>query len=378
MNQSLVLVGTVAIACLAAACSSGPAPEPTVPPVGTTPVVVGNSPPDSGTGGGSKQDSGMTTTTNPDSGAPASEDSGPGSGSTAITEPTTWMPGQAFAGSVTINAGVTVTIAPGASVSFGDGATLTIAGTLTASSATGTHAALTGASGGSWDGVIVAQGGTLQIDGVDISGATTALTINGGNAGASYDDGTITGASTPFNLATGSTLTTDHATVTGTLGQSSISGALTATYLNYQKGPSSEGIVMNDPTATESFDNCTLTGSGPEGDFVVSQQGNSLTMTHTTISNVHCGFHFDAINSFDISYTVAENNAWGAMLYGSSPTGGPYSITNSNITNNSSYALDEEGTNGTITVDSCYIEGENMGISATNAQSSPVATAGPQ
>src|ERR1019366_9835992 len=100
-----------------------------------------------------------------------------------------------------------------------------VGGTLTASSATGTHAKLTGSG---WTGISVASGGTLALDGVDITGATTALATLTGATNAEYDDGTITGASTPFNIAKGTTLGTKHANVTGTLGPSGIAGSFVA------------------------------------------------------------------------------------------------------------------------------------------------------
>jgi hypothetical protein len=272
-----------------------------------------------------------------------------------MSQDATWNDGEQIQQSVVIAAGVTVTIAPGATVTLAAGASITVLGTLTGSSMTGSHAVLTAPSSGTWAGIVVGSGGTLSLEGVDLTNAVTGIEAQGGDSAATYNGGTITGAQMPFRLDTGSTL-----------------------YLTYAKGPSSEGIVMEDPTATMTISDSTFTGSGPAGDMLVSVQGSKLSISYSTITNVHCAFHFDSISGFDISYVTADSNAWGAMLYGSSPGAGPYTITSSNFAQNSAYALDEEGTNGTITVSGCYIAGQDMGISATNAQSAPVANAQPR
>jgi hypothetical protein len=269
-----------------------------------------------------------------------------------------------------------VTIAPGATITLGTGVSIAIAGTLTASSATGTHAKLTGTS---WTGLVVNTGGTLTLDGVDITGASTALQTNAGASKAEYDDGTITGASSPFNVGTGSTLGTKHATVTGTKGSSQVAGDLVASYLDYNSN-GNEGIVSTNPAATESFEDSNLHGSGPVADMVVSAAGMaSLHVAYSNITNVHCAFHFDTITAFDVSYSNIESNAYGFMLYGSDGTG-TRSVTSSNIDQNG-VAYDTQGNNGPITFDNDYVTGTmNPGtaVSVTNAQQATVTGTGPR
>jgi hypothetical protein len=261
-------------------------------------------------------------------------------------------------------------------VTLASGATIAVAGTLTASSATGTHAKLTGTS---WGGVVVNTGGTLSLDGVDISGASTALQTSTGAAKAEYDDGTITGASEPFNVAAATTLGTKHATVTGTKGSSRIAGSFVASYLDYDSN-GNEGIVTIDPTATESIEDSNLHGSGPVADMVVSATGAaSIHIAYTNITNVHCAFHFDAIDAFDISYANIETNAYGFMLYGSSGSG-TRSVTFSNIDQNQ-IAYDTQGNNGPITFDNDYVTGTTTpgtAVSVTNAQQATVPGTGPR
>jgi hypothetical protein len=326
------------------------------------------------------QDSGPGTTTG-DSGTTANPDSGMGATST-ISASTTWTGAVAIGMSTTIAAGVTVTVASGATVSFATGATLTIDGTLTSGMAAG--ATLSGTGSGTWGGLVVGSGGTLSVDGVAITNATTAIETQAGDTAATYDDATITGASTPFKVDKGSTLSVTHATVAGSVapGTSAILGAFTASYLAYGSLANEEGIVMQDPTATLSVEDSTLTGQCPmgscSGDMLVSSTGASMHVAYTKITAVHCGFHFDSINEYDISYTSAESDAYGAMLWGSTPGAGPYTIKSSNFDQDSSSTLDVEGTNGTIVVDSCYVSGPMTGVTATNPQTAAVPNAGPR
>lgn len=334
----------------------------------------GNSSSDGGGSGGSNGSSGANGGSS--SGAASSGSGGTGTTTTVATG-TTWANGQQITSSVTIPAGVTVTIAAGATVTVSANATINVAGTLTASSASGTHALLTG-NGNGWTGISVSSGGTLDLDGVDITGASTALATVAGATSAEYDDGTITGASAPFDVASGTTLGTKNATVTGTLGTSRVAGSLVASYLDYDSN-GHEGIVTTDPTATESIESSTLHGSGPVADMVISASGAaSIHVAYTDITNVHCGFHFDTITSFDVSYTNIESNAYGFMLYGSDGTGAR-SVTYSNIDQNT-VAFDTEGQNGPITFDHDYITGtQNPGdaVSVTNPQTSAVPGTGP-
>ena len=233
--------------------------------------------------------------------------------------------------------------------------------------------------GKGWTGIVLASGGTLALAGVNLTGATTALQTESGAGKAEYDDATITAATTPFNLAKGTTLGMKHATVTGTLGTSTVAGALVASFLDYDSN-GNEGIVTTDPTATESIEDSKLHGSGPTADLLVSSAGAaSIHVAYTDITNVHCGFHFDAITAFDISYTNVESNAYGFMLYGSAGAG-TRSVTYSNIDQNP-IAFDTEGANGPITFDHDYVTGTTTAgtaVTVTNASKATVTGTGPR
>jgi len=165
----------------------------------------------------------------------AGASSGPGDSSGATG---TWTDGTKLSGSVTIAAGSTMTVAPGATIAIATGTTITVVGTLAARSASPTHAKLTG---GGWNGIVVAGGGTLLFDGVDLVGASTALDIQKG-AKAEYDDGNIDASAMPFNVEAGGILTTQRSTVTRTQGGSQVAGTFTAAHLDYNSGDNS-GIM---------------------------------------------------------------------------------------------------------------------------------------
>jgi len=293
-----------------------------------------------------------------------------------ITANTTWSDGEMLAKSVTVGSGVTVTIAPGATITASSGVTITVDGTLTASSTT-KAATITGTG---WTGIVVASGGTLSLTGVDISGATTALDVQKGATSAEYDTGTINAATTPFNIEAGAVFGTKSATVTGTLGSTSVAGSFTASHLTYNSNGNA-GIVTTAPAAVLSIEDSTLQGTGPSGDMLISQGGAAkFHVAYSTISNVHCGFHFDAVSEFDISYINDQSNAFGFMLYGSSGAG-PFTVSYSNITLNSAYAYDTQGANAPITFDNDYVTGtvnNGTAVSVTNAQNAAVTGTGPR
>lgn len=285
--------------------------------------------------------------------------------------------------SLTIPAGETVTIDPGATITMGSGVTITVDGTLTASSAT-THAKLTGAS---WVGLVVS--GTLDLDGVDISGASAALDLKSGGK-AEYDDGTIDASAAPFDVEGGGTLGMKKSTLSKAAGTCNVAGSFTADYLTYTGGGKGffDGIVTNSSSAQLSIEDSTFTGPGPNGplhDMLVAGQGAAkFHVAYTSISGMHCGFHFGSLSEFDISYVDDDSNAYGFMLYGSSGAG-PFTVSHSNVDDsgaNGVWAYDAEGTNGPITFDHDYVNGmtsdPNGAVSTTNASSRKLAGTGPR
>jgi hypothetical protein len=376
--QSLKVAAVAFTLALVAGCSS----DPGIPGSGTHYVSSsgGGSGGSGSSGGGSSSgtsssSSGGSSGAGSSSGGSSSSSGGSVAPGMTITSNATWANGYAITSNVTIAAGATVTIAPGANITVSSGSTIDVLGTLTASAASN-PATLTGTG---WTGIVVGSGGTLLLDGVNITGASDALATATGATSAEYDDATITGATIPFNVVQATSLVMKHANVTGTLGTSKIAGSFTASFLDYDSN-GSEGIVTMDPTAIESIEDSKLHGSGPVADMVVSASGAaSIHIAYTDITNVHCGFHFDTVTAFDVSYTNVESNAYGFMLYGSGGTG-TRSVTYSNVDQNT-IAYDTLGTNGVITFDHDYVTGtQNPGdaVTVTNPESSAVAGTGPR
>ena len=262
----------------------------------------------------------------------------------------TWGDGKHIAASVTIPFGSSVTIAPGAKISFAPGVTVTVQGTLKG----GSRAAHAKLGGTPWSGLVVVTGGALELEGTDIGAADTAITVQGGTASFSY--GTID-TSGPFEVDKPGELTVAHATVTGSTKATAVIGKFTATFLDYDAAVY-EGIVGQDDGAIISIEDSKLHGTGNENNDLVAARGaGTVHVAYTDFNQAHCGFHFDAVTSFDIAHVSIHDGSYGFMLYGSSPTAGARTVTASNIFNNHQRGAEEETAstvNGLITISDGY------------------------
>jgi hypothetical protein len=308
------------------------------------------------------------TTSNPplnDLNPPADPGSPPAHVTTVGDE--TWADGKQITEDTAVAAGKTVVIAPGATITVAAGKTITIQGTLKAD-ANAAHAKITG-SGGSWGGLVVASGGTLSADSLDLSGASKALWTQKGNADATFANGTIT-ADTPFTMEAGSKLTLTKVSATATAA-SALAGTFTASYLTYDKG-TAEGLYVNDAQASVTITDSTLKGSGG-GDYVVSSGAHLVKLSYTTISGSHCPQHFTAVDQFVIDHVSNNANNYGPMLYGSGA--GPNTITASNL-QDLTYDYDVQNTNGKITITGSYAPG-SVNISTANQTAKTVTVTSP-
>ena len=307
---------------------------------GATPPAGGGTttPPATGGDGTTPPTTGGDGTTPPASGATISADE-------------TWATGKTISGSVIIAKGVTVTIAPSASVTIADGATITVQGSLKGTSVAAAHAKLTGTA---WAGLVVASGGSLALDGVDIDNATIAIDTQSGNVGATYDNSVINAATNPFKVEVGSKLSMSHSMVVGSKGLSSVGGSFTASYLDYDSN-GSEGVTMVDPAAVFTVDDSKFHGtSNGGGDMIVSNNAATLHISHSEIQKCHCAFHINNVTNLDVSFMNVHDDSYGFMQYGSDPANGTRTIASSNFTNLASVGIDESGTNGPIAVTGCY------------------------
>jgi hypothetical protein len=302
--------------------------------------------------------------------APAPPTPAPTPGAEIGTE--TWADGKQIPASVTIKAGATVDIAPGATVTAAAGVSITVKGTLRVK-ASASHAKLGGAN---WKGIVIASGGALDVDGLDITNAEIGMWTQTGNLSAVMLGSSITNAATPFKMEPGSKLSVTKSTVAKSTGQSNIAGTFTASYLNYDKG-SSEGLELNDPAGSMTISDSTLTGVGG-GDYVVSRAGALVKVEYSTITGSHCGLHFNAVDKFIIDHVSDDQNSYGAMLYGSGA--GPNQILSSNV-RSTDKDLDFSGTNGVTTIDKSFTGGKNTlasNATITNTATMPVPNAKPR
>jgi len=269
--------------------------------------------------------------------------------------------------SLEIPAGSTVTIPAGANIIAAPGVIITVRGVLSIASPD-LHARIATATPNpdqahSWGGIVVESGGRLDADGLDLAGAATALTVNAGSLGARYDDGTITGAQVPFQIAVGARLDTTHATVVSAGDASSIAGEFHASYLDYDTSASVlGGLITKDPTAIFDATDSTFHGSANAGnDYIVSYASSLVHVAYSTITDAHCAFHFNAVTRFEIDHVTAGASSpagpgviYGAMLYGSGA--GPNVISNSNFIG-AEVALDQQSTNGPLTISNTFAQG---------------------
>lgn len=296
-----------------------------------------------------------------------------------------------FATSVEIPYGTTVTVAPGARLTAGKGATLTVRGRLVVQSK-GTHARISAVTAGeTWGGIVVASGGALDVNGLDLDDAETALSVGFGAARTLYAGGTISRALHPFEVARGATLEVRDATVLEAKDSSGVSGTFEASRLDYQKSGAAGGLIMKDAGAI--FDVADSTFRGTEdagGDYIISYGAQLVRVAYSTITGAHCAFHFNDVARFVIDHVTSGDDvptgpgnqvAWGAMLYGSGA--GPNVIEDSNFLG-ADLNLEQLGTNGPLTITNTFTTGKNEPADATwtweaaDVAAAPIADAKPR
>lgn len=355
--RSFSLAASIAAALVASVAIGCASPDPEPLPINRRPTTT-------------KPPAEETKNPNDDLPAPAPATPAPAAGTEIGTE--TWKDGKQVAASVTIKAGATVDIEPGATVTVATGAAITVKGTLSVK-AGASHAKL---GGKNWKGIVVASGGTLVVEGLDISDAEVGAWTMAGNAGASFVESSIANAATPFKMEPGSKLTFTKSKVVKATGPSIIAGTFAASYMDYDKG-AAEGLELSDAAGTMTISDSTLHGVGG-GDYVVSRAGKLVKVEYTTITGSHCGLHFNAVDQFIIDHVSDDQNSYGAMLYGSGA--GPHQIVSSNV-RSTDKDLDMSGTNGALTIDKSFTGGKNTlqpNAKITNAAAAPIADARPR
>lgn len=258
---------------------------------------------------------------------------------------TTWADGAALRGTVTVPAGTTVTLAPGAHLAAAQGAKVVVAGTLLAPRG----ATL---SGSGWDGITVASGGSVQLTDVALSGATNGLTTEAGARPSTLSGGSFHDVGYPLSIAAGTSLTVRDLDVKGVDGVSDVKGVLVADGLRYDKG-SSTGILVSGPGSALRLTRSLLVGDGHyAGDMLNTDDAGELTVASTEIRDVHCAFHLVGVGKLTLDKVKVHKNAYGFMAYGSSTTT-VHHITDTDVYDNRDFGLYESPgtTQGRILVD---------------------------
>lgn len=265
-----------------------------------------------------------------------------------------------------IPAAETVRIDPGTQILAGKDVSLTVRGRLILAAGAGPHALIAPAAGDTWAGIVVASGGTLEAHGLDLDGASTAISVEPGAVRALYDGGTITHVEHPFQVGRAAALEVTNANVVAAKSSSGVSGAFTASRLDYEKSGAEGGVIMNDAGATFDVVDSIFRGTPDAGgDYIISYGSRLVRVAYSTITGAHCAFHFDDVARFEIDHVTAgaasptgpgDLVAWGAMLYGSGA--GPNVISNSNFVS-STLNLEQLGINGPLTITNTFTTGKN-------------------
>jgi hypothetical protein len=236
-----------------------------------------------------------------------------------------WNSQTKIAGVVTIPVGTVVTAAPDTKISVGAGGKIIVLGQLLAPNGL----TLTGSN---WQGLVV-------------------------NGSAVLTNFVEKGARQSFYVATGGSLDINGGDISAIKGASVVDGTFTAKNLQYVKGRA-DGITGSKASASVSVDSSKFAGPGRGmGDFFSFTAGELLKVTNSSITKVHCAFHIVGIKNMQPDSVDIDNNAYGFMMYGSSDAGAR-TITNTTITNND-FGFDEGSSstkNGVITISNSYIK----------------------
>ncbi|MDB4969366.1 MAG: hypothetical protein JWN44_5055, partial [Myxococcales bacterium] len=235
----------------------------------------------------------------------------------------TWTGAISMTGDVTVNAGVTLTVAEGALVQVAAGKALLVNGTI---KVVGTAAAPSSFKpiqmGMAWGGIEVNAGGSANLVYADFAQPTTALTCAAGAAACVADH-----------------IKVHDYTSVGV----SVQSSATFTYLSIEKGGGG-GILINAAAAdTVKITDSTFHLTG--GDAVIADGGN-LTMQYSksygdggASPGVHCACHFATPGTLLVDHNDFAGSSYGFMAGAMSATS---KVNNNNFTGNT----DAYGTSG--------------------------------
>jgi len=291
-----------------------------------------------------------------------------------------WKNGMQLTGTVRIIAPAVVEIEAGATIRCSKGTQIQIGGTLR--KAAGARSKITCTE---WDGLVVAQAGTLSLEDFDLENAKVGIQTTEGSGESTAKKTSITNSVKPFLVGKDSKLTLEDvkASAPKTVAAEDQSvgfvyGTLLAKKLDYD-AQGNEGIQIRDGGSAEIEDSTVHATGG--GDMVSAYKAKSLKLTYSKLSGAHCGPHIEGIDSFTIDHVTSENNTYGLTVYLAGA--GPNVVSNSNL-NGAAAWLDLQGDHGPITISNVFTGGGEPVIKNTepptieNKASAPIGDAQPR
>ena len=293
-----------------------------------------------------------------------------------------WKDGVELTGAVSIYPGSTVDIAAGATVKCSPGIRVIVGGTLR--KAAGARSKISCAGDG-WTGLVVAQGGKIELEGFDIENASVGIETTEGAGDSTLTDTTIKNSVRPFLVGKKSKLTLTKVNAIAprtppadTVSISDVKGVLVASRLEYDAGPN-EGVSIKDGGEATIEDSRIYGSNG--FDMVSTYGAKSLKLSYSILSGAHCGPHIEGVDSFTIDHVTSEKNTYGLTIFAAGA--GPNIVKDSNISGTAAW-LDLQGEHGPLTFENVYYSGGKEQIQNTSPPTlgpkptAPISGAGPR
>jgi hypothetical protein len=283
----------------------------------------------------------------------------------------TWKNGLELTSTVRIIGPAVVEIEAGATIKCTKGTQILVGGVLR--KAAGARAKIACSE---WEGIVVAQGGKVELEDFDIENPLTGIHTTPGAAESTLKKVSITKSVKPFTIDKDSKLVLDDVKASAPAEVAAevqsiaeIRGTLVATKLDYD-ATTNEGLSVRDGGSAEITDSF-IHGKGGL-DMVSSYGGKSLKLSYSKLSGAHCGPHMQGIDSFEIDHITSENNTYGITIYEAGA--GPNIVKDSNLSGVAAW-LDLKGPHGPITFENVFTGGSKALITETEPPTINEATA---
>jgi hypothetical protein len=257
---------------------------------------------------------------------------------------------------VVVRPGATLTIAPGTTIRCSRYSNIIVAGTLRTTGGVKISCRR-------WIGIIVAKGGTLDLDGIELENAYTSIELTKETAPATVKNSVLRGTQHPFIVREGSKLTLTgtkifsqpDASEDGTPIISDVFGTLEASRIEYDAA-GWEGVMVKKGGTAKIEDSTFSAKNG--GDLIATEEGaKNLTVRYSTMNGAHCGPHVQGADSFEFDHITSESNSFGLTVYGAGA--GPNIVRDSNLIGDSAW-LDAQGTHGAWTIENVFTQGTEI------------------